>query len=595
MWVLIFMATLISQAIQPLEKLLADGRPRSRLEVLAIRRQISDLKTGHKRGLVWDVDEAEKAMSFARMLSHWKGKWARRNRGEPMSVTRIKWEPWQEHMIWRPLFGWYRNATREEGGKRRFKVGWIEIPRKNSKTTMAAGIALKGLVADEERGAQVYAAATRKDQAAILLKDAKGMITGNSELGRRTTRFKDSIVCNHWASKLTTLPSDPSKLDGFDVHFGVVDEVHEHKDRGVWDVLLGGTIAREHPLQLGITTAGSNRGTPDDPTIGWELHEYARHVLEGWETRDFIDETFFAFICSAEEGDDPLSPKTWAKANPNWNVSVDSDNVASIAQKSRLTPSAMSNFKRKHLNIWVSAHHRAIKIELWDACRGEIGELTKESECFVATDLGFRNDLAARIALFPVYKFNAERRELASVRLLCKQWMPESGRRDITKEPWATWIKHGHIIVTKGCSTDIGAIYHDIVECDRRWLVRDVSLDPHNALQLGQQLLEYAEGQGKPEDPAWVCEFRQNMGNYTEPCKELESIIADGRIVHDGNPVLRWNMDNLVFRRGENEGVMPSKKHSADKIDGCSATLMALARAMFSPPAANGAGAFLLG
>lgn len=592
MWVLMVMSLVISHAIAPLTALLNDGRVRSKLETLAIERQIHDLETGHDRGLVWDEVEADRAMKFFRLMRHWKGKqWARKP---------IKWEPWQEHAILRPLFGWYIKAARDEGGIRRFRVAWIEIPRKNSKTTMAAAIALKTLIADDEDGAEVYAAATRKDQAAILLDDAKAMLRLCPPLAERTTTWKESIVCEHWSSKLTTLPF--AEADGLNVHCGIVDEVHAHKDRRVWDVILGGSMARVHPLYVGITTSGRERGTPESPTIAWEQHEYARQILEGWRDGSFVDESYFAFIASAEEGDDPFDPKTWEKANPNWGVSVQKDKIESLARKSRASPAATANFMQKHLDLWVGTHSKAINIEQWKACKSTCDDLAGR-DCFTAIDLGWTNDFAAVAHLFPEIESLADlhenatddneeetrgaRTKIKNAKLVTRFYLPEGGKRDMTKEPFATWIKHGHLIVTPGNSTDIGRIFRDVLLMDKAHNLRQITIDPAGARQLGQDFMAYGEACGKggtTTGAEFVFEFWQTPRNYNEPCKELDAMLADRRLEHDGNPIMTWMMGNMVYVSNDDGLVKPSKRKSAEKIDGAVAFLMSLGRAMFAPP-----------
>lgn len=603
MWFLMALSLVISQALAPLTALLGNGRVRSKLETLAIERQIHDLATGSERGLVWDAVEADRAMNFFRLMRHWKGKqWARKP---------INWEPWQEHAILRPLFGWYTGATRDGGGIRRFRVAWIEIPRKNSKTTMAAAIALKTLIADDEDGAEVYAAATRKDQAAILLDDAKAMLRLCPPLAERTTTWKESIVCEHWSSKLTTLPF--AEADGLNVHCGIVDEVHAHKDRRVWDVILGGSMARLHPLYVGITTAGRERGTPENPTIAWEQHEYARQVLEGWRDGSFVDESYFAFMAGAEDGDDPFDPKTWEKANPNWGVSVQKDKLESLARKSRASPAATANFMQKHLDLWVGTHQKAVNIEQWKACKGACDDLAGR-DCFTGIDLGWTNDFAAVAHLFPEIESLGDRQEsgetdeaveetssgprtkIKRAKLIMRFYLPEGGKRDMTREPFATWIKHGHLIVTPGNSTDIGRIFRDVLAMDKQHNLRQITIDPSGARQLGQDFTAYGEAGGKGGNATgseFVFEFWQTPRNYNEPCKELDSMLADQRLEQDGNPIMTWMITNMVYVANDDGLVKPSKRKSAEKIDGGVALLMALGRAMFAPPPTT-VGAFTL-
>lgn len=620
MWFLMAVSLVISQAIAPLRALLDNGRVRSSLERLAIERQIHDLETGEERGLVWDSAEADRAMKFFGLMRHWKG----REWGGKL----IKWEPWQEHIILRPLFGWYIRVQRPEGLRliRRYRVAWIEIPRKNSKTTTAAVIALKGLLADGEHGAEIYATGPNTEKATIVLDDAKMMIRQCPALAERTTTWKDTIVCEHWSSKLTTLPfNDP---DGHNIHVGILDEVHLHPNRKLWDGMLGGSVSRDNSLFVGITTAGREQGTSEAPTISWEQHCYAKNVLEGWHDGSFVDEHFFAFITCAEEGDEPFDPQTWEKANPNWGVSVQPDKIAAIARQAKASPAATANFCQKHLNLWVGTHQRAIDIALWNAAAGPCKDLDG-LRCFASVDLGFRNDFAAKVRLFAeieplssLWEPDEDRQEFSDevsdviaanhtasddsapqrgprvrikrAKILTQFWLPEGGRRNLTQEPYASWRKRGFLTVTEGRSTDLGQVFRAIVADDREFAIDQIAIDPHNALQIGQDLVEYglATGRSNGNTDGFCFEFWQTPRNYTEPCGELIAMLADGRLEHDGNPVMTWMMRNLVFRQNE-KGVMPSKEKSAEKIDGAVALLMALGRAMFAPPPTT-VGAFTL-
>lgn len=607
---ILMVAAWLNLARDPLLALLDDGRPRSQLETAAIKRQIFDLETAKDRGLVWDVAEADRAVECFSALHHWEGELAR----EPFVP-----EAWQEHCLIRPILGWYRMAPRSRGGVRRFRTVWIELPRGNGKTFLAAGFAIFGAVGDYEEGAGVFCAATMKDQAALLLRDCKEIVLRSPELATRVTLFADSVYCEHWSSKITTLPSDAKTLDGLKVHFAIIDEVHAHKNREVWDVVEGGKVKKKQPLQIGITTAGPDRGLPDSPTIAWEQHCYAELVLKGYADASFVDDAYFAFIACAEDGDDQFAEETWRKANPNFGVSINPLEFADLFRQARTSPAKLANVSRKHLNLWIGAQQRAINVDEWKACEGPC-ENVDGMQLFTAIDIGLRNDMAARVHLFveletleamidnsaerdecddaeePRSEVSGPRTRIKRAVCLTRFWLPEYGRRDMSREPYLTWRKNGHLVITQGNSTDIGDIFRSVIEDDKRLDIRQVAFDPHNARQMGQDFIEYGISAGKSaDDPTkgFAFDFWQTPRNYNEPCNELTALIADRRIEHDGNPIMSWMIGNMVYRTDSKGYMMPDKGKSAEKIDGPVALLMALGRAMFAPPPVT-VGAFTL-
>ncbi|MDE2427042.1 MAG: terminase large subunit [Elusimicrobia bacterium] len=572
----------VSARLKALEKLLHDGRPRCALELAAIQRQISDLETGHRRGLVWDEAAAVRAVQFFSLLRHWKGRWA----GKPITL-----EAWQEHCFIAPLFGWKNKDNQREKLLRRFRYAYKEVPRKNGKTTECAGVALQGLFADGEQGAEVYASATKRDQAMILFTDAKRCL--GPELRALAREYRYSITFEQLSGCFKPLSSDHDSADGLNTSRAIVDELHAHKTRGMWDIITGSTDAREQPLVVAITTAGLDRNS-----IGWELHETARQVLEG--PPDFRDD-WFAFVAAAEDGDDWQSPETWRKANPMYGITVSEDGMRSKCQDAKASGSAEANFKRKQLNLWVSGVSTWIAPERWDECRikpESVDETRRELqslECFSGVDLGWRDDFAAhgrvfvdRVVVDPDKQPEPDEdftrpggaRPMASARSRIRRawvdgkvWIPENGSRDIHKPPLSNWIAKGLVIVTPGNSTDVDAIFADVMQTAGEFQLREVCIDPNNARQFGQELVA-------ADIPTF--EFFQSKRNYNEPCREFERLVAAGLLHHDGNELLRWMIANVVMDADARGYVMPAKHKSADKIDLPVSMLMAFARALFT-------------
>jgi phage terminase large subunit-like protein len=432
------------------------------------------------------------------------------------------------------------------------------------------------------------------------LDDAKGMISQSKHLSRRTNHFKELIICETMKSRLAILPHDPGKLDGLDQHMGLVDEVHAHKTREQWDVMLGGSAARRQPMQIGITTAGSDKG----PTsICWELHEYSRNILE----QVFVNDNWFTFIAAADASDDPQAEETWRKANPNYDVSVTPAFMKQMALQSN-TAASLANFKRKHLNMWVGRNLKALDVEIWkkNTDFNEDAWTDPDFQTFTAVDLGFVDDLAAvatvRAKIVPFERLDdgesvqnsakecesvqtadeedttpANRIEIAYCRL--RLFCPEHGPRDLNAEPWMTWIENGWLEVTPGNVTDMGWVYNAVADSDAAWNVESVAIDPWNARQMATELVEYGTTHGKPE--GWVNLFKQQSWAYNEPVQEFLSMIVSGRLQHDGNPMLTWMIDNLMLVTDSSGRVKPDKGKSSEKVDGAVALIMAIARAMF--------------
>lgn len=534
-----------------------------------IHRQVRDLDAGHRRGLVWDEEAAQRAVSFFGLLRHWKGKWA----GLP-----LKPEPWQEHCIIAPLFGW-----KFESGLRRFRTAYIEEPRKQGKTTKAAGFGLQGLTADGEQGAEVYAAATKRDQACILFNDAKRCM--GPKLKQMVGTFQSSLTFDPLNGMFKPLSSDHDSMDGLNISRAIIDELHAHKDRKLWDVLMGSLGARTQPLVIAITTAGD-----DDKSICGEVRNQLAIPAIGEEPD--TDDTFFTFIACADLEDDWKSPTTWRKANPNLGISLHEEFLENLCRQARVSKAAENNFRRKHLNQWITGASEWVTPVAWAKCRAvEIPKLEKR-ECFMGVDIGTRDDFAALGRLFPERiliekqpekpaeeKTEADaapqperakyriQRAYADVNL----WVPENGRRDITQPPLVNWIDQGLIHVVGGNSTDFAAIMDQIREDAERFNVKQIAIDPNNTRQLGQELVSAGFE---------VFDFIQNTRNYHEPLTEFGVLVHDGKIGHNGHAVLQWMIGNVRLK-SRNGYYMPWKEKSAEKIDGAVALLMAMGTAMF--------------
>lgn len=512
---------------------------------LAVQRHLRDLECGHERGLRFDEEAASRVIKFFGFLKHSKGEWA----GQ---VVRL--EPWQQFILWM-LFGW-----KGADGTRRFRTAYEEIARKNGKSTKAAGVGLYLFDADKEPGAEVYTAATKRDQARITHSEATRMVKKSAALKKRIAIYKDNLHNEATASKFEPVGRDADSLDGLNIHGAIVDELHAHKTRDLWDVLETATGARRQPLMYAITTAGYNR-----QTICYELHDYTRKVLEGI----IEDDSFFGIIFTLDEGDDWEDERNWVKANPNLGVSVKLDDLRRKAAKAKKMPSALNAFLRLHMNVWTQAETKWVNQEKWTACGAAVeAEALLGWACYGGLDLSSTIDITAFILVFPPQKKGDK------YVVLCRFWVPETAMHERSKRdrvPYDAWVREGYIEATPGDVIDYDFIVAEILELAERYDLKEIAFDRWGASKMIQELQEVE---------LKVAQFGQGFASMSGPMKELERLIAAGELAHGNNPVLRWMADNLVARQDPAGNIKPDKAKSIEKIDGMVALIMALARAI---------------
>jgi len=503
------------------------------------------LEAGH-----WfDAAAAERVREFFRkFLRHSKGEWA----GKPFELL-----PWQWEDVVAPLFGWKR-----PDGLRRFRKAYIEIPKKNGKSTLAAGLALYLLVADGEPGAEIYSAAADRDQASIVFNEAALMVRASPGLKGRAL-VTDSRKQIGWPlsnSYYKALSADVPTKEGLNWHGLLFDELHAQRTRRLWDALMYGGIARRQPLSVAITTAGYDR-----ESICYEQHEYARRVTEG-QVRDL---SFLPVLYAAGAKDDWTKSKAWRKANPSMGVIFSEASLARDCQEARESPRKENAFRQRRLNQWTEQAERWLVMEKWDACGGEAdaGALAGRP-CYAGLDLSSTTDLTALVLLFPP----AEEEKGWSV--LAFFWAPETGarkREDRDGVPYLTWAKEGLVELTPGEIVDYDRIRTRINALGERYKICEIALDRWNATQLATQL----DGDGFTVVP-----FGQGYASMSGPSKELEKRILAGELAHGGNPVMRWMAANAAVERDAADNIKPSKKKSTERIDGIVALVMATGREM---------------
>lgn len=511
---------------------------------MAVERHVRDLAHGHERGLWFDEAAAARAIKFFSFLKHSKGEWA----GQV-----IKLEPWQQFIKW-SIFGW------KKGDTRRFRTAYIEVARKNGKSTDASGTGLYLFDADGEPGAEVYTAATKKDQAKITHSEATRMVKSSPALRKRIGVYKDNLHNELTHSKFEPLGRDADSLDGLNIHAAIVDELHAHKTRDLWDVLETATGARRQPLMIAITTAGFNR-----QSICYEQHDYTRKILE----RVIEDDSFFGIIFSLDDDDDWEDERNWIKANPNLGVSVKLDDLRRKAAKAKEMPSALNAFLRLHMNLWTQSETKWVDVEKWRACGEAVdADGLRGRICYGGLDLSSTIDVSALVLVFPPQKAGDK------FRVLCFFWVPEEAMWKRSKKdrvPYDAWVRDGFIEATPGDVIDYTFILARIEELAQRYDLREVAFDRWGATKLAQDM---------QESDLTVVEFGQGFASMSGPMKEMERLIAAGELAHGNNPVLAWMADNLVARQDPAGNIKPDKERSIEKIDGMVALIMALARAI---------------
>lgn len=507
----------------------------------ACQRQADNLANG-VTGYRFDPEKATRVCKFLELLPHIKGEWA----GQP-----IKLEPWQI-FIATTIFGWV-----DDNGYRRFKIAYIEVPRKNAKSTFSSGIALYCLGFDDEGGAEVFSAATTRDQARIVFQDAQNMVKRSSGLRKRGfSTTAHTIFLESSASSMRALARDQGgNLDGLNVHCAIVDELHAHKVRDVWDVLETATGARRQPLIWAITTAGFNR-----TGICYEQRNYASKLLQGVSQ----DEEYFGIIYTADEGDDWTDETTWIKANPNWGVSVNPDDIRRKARKAMEVVAAQNNFLTKHLNIWVNANTAWLDVRQWDACANPAIHLDDFSgkRAWLGVDLASKVDIASIAILI-------ERDDDRKFSLFVKNFLNENAVEDGRNSQYAGWALENRLIATPGNVTDFAFVEDEIRKLASHLSVESVAFDPWQASYIMQRLND----EGLP-----AVEYRQTVQNMSEPMKTLEAMILDKSIQHDADPVLAWMVSNVVAHTDAKENIYPRKEYPDNKIDGVVAAIMAIGR-----------------
>ena len=527
------------------------------------QRYFDDLKTGHKRGLYFDRADAATALLYFQFFRHSKGRWG----GQPVVL-----EPWQQFIVW-CLFGWKR-----ADGTRRFRRFYIEIARKNGKSTFIACIMLILLALDGEQGAEIYSAATKKDQAKIVFNEMQRMVRRSPELRELITVTKHGMYVAATESKAEALASDADSLDGLNIHGAAVDELHAHPTREVWDVLDTATGAREQPMLGAITTAGFNQ-----ESICYELRSYGIEVLDP-ELKEVTDDAFFFFIAAIDEEDDWQDERVWIKANPNLGISVNLEDLREGARKAKRNAGALNNFLTKRLNRWTQQAQRWLSTIKWKQSRAkernDKGKLVpmsperfldslKGRRCFGGLDLAEKSDLNAFALCFPPQE-KGER-----WRYLFWFWLPEGAIEQYSESgdtKYRIWVNEGLIIETAGGSVDHDQVASDILDLLKQFDCQQIAFDPFHAGHIVNRL----EANG-----CVMVKVMQTTKELDAGSREFEADLNDNKLEHDGSKVMGFMVDNVTAYYDRQGHMKPDKpKDRRKKTDGVIAAVLAKSRAI---------------
>jgi len=493
---------------------------------------------------------------FGDMLVFTKGEWAGRE---------FKLENWQKVFI-RRLFGWKRRDGSGKNGKgddatRRYRTAYMEVPRKNGKSEFVSAIATYLLYADREPGAEIYAAAADRFQASRVFEPAKFMVMENQTLADASTIYKRNISRISDNSFYTVLSADAYTKHGLNAHGVMFDELHVQKNRDLYDTLKTSMGSRRQPLMVIITTAGIY----DPASIAWEIHSYAEGVISG----AIEDDTFLAVIFKAKDNDDWTDPKVWEKANPNIDVSLKREYLEESCKEAQSSPAKENTFRRLHLNQWTQQITRWVSIDKWDRCEREFDEESLYGmQCYGGLDLGSVSDLTSFVLAFPDDEDN--------IRFLSYAWCPEArvrAKNNPYADQYIAWAREGHLIVTQGDTVDYKQVKADIIAAAEKFRLIDFNVDRlFQADQLTQELAE----EGMTPVP-----MGQGFYSMAAPMREFEDRLLSERIHHNGDPLLRWAVNNVVVRHDPAGNVKPDKGENPQaKIDPFVSMVMALERIM---------------
>lgn len=574
-------------ALQYCHDMRSGVRTAGQLEKLAVKRFINDLnRSGIPIGSVddetekllkslkigakppdinfsfkFDIGRAQHACFFIETCPHVEGELARLKRDGTRHLLMMS--PWQIFVTVN-IFGWV-----DYEGLRRFTYVYLEVAKKNGKTTWLAAVGLYMGFIDGEPGSNVYAAATTRDQANILFGAAKTMVTYSPKMQERfgITKQEYSIFQTTTNSSFKALSQDrDGSKDGFNVHCGLIDELHAHKDSGMYDIVSNGIASRAQPLLFAITTAGK-----DTTSVCYRERKIVVAILKG----EASHERYFGMIFCLDKGDDWKDPKTWSKANPNYGISVKPEYLQGMADKCKISPSNEAIFRQKHLNEWVGAVDGWLAESVVTNCEVEVSyKEFKGVIGFGGYDLASRLDLASWVEMRPRFEGGKIVWYIFAHSYINERVIEstEAINGEMRPDDYPVWRDEGWLIETPGASTDFNRIKEDIVEHHLEYPFYEVGHDPYHAEQVTANLLD---------DGLNVIEVPQRTEFLNPAMRWIEVLFAEDRIRFCGDPVFKWCILNVVVKEDAKENIFPRKISRAKKIDAAVGMIIAASRAMY--------------
>jgi len=517
---------------------------------LACQRHIDDLKTAKERGFYFDPEAAQYAEDFfTEVLKHPQSS-VHSEAGDPFVL-----EDWQVAMLIYIPFGWKRIAD----GTRKYRRIFCAIPKKNGKSTIASGLDIFLLTADNEISSLVYALAGSREQAGIVFNASKAMVEASPELIKICEPFKKTIIRQDTNSAFHVLASKVGTAHGWNAHAVTIDELHVQQNRELFDALWQAGKARRQPMFIMLTTAGYDR-----QSICYEMWEYTQRILEGVVQ----DDSYWGVIYTIDEGDDWTNPKTWQKANPNLGVTIPINTFEEEVQMAIAIPGYQNTFKRLALNVWTEQESRLITNEMWLANLKPLPALEGQV-CFGGLDLAATNDIAAFVLDF-AYDDEAHF-------WLPFFWIPEENIVERARSHgvnYEAWERDGFLRTTPGNVIDLRLIKKQIGELGEIYNIKQIAFDRWGAREVVADLQDMGFE---------MIDFGQGFKSMPAPTKEFLRLVASKKLHHAGNPVLSWMAGNLVAEQNAAGSIKPSKSKSKYKIDGIVAGIMGLDLALRHP------------
>ncbi len=509
-------------------------------------------------GAVFDPERVDKVIATFKALVHTQGQWA----GRPLTP-----DPWQVAYILAPVFGWVRYDEDSAGWVRIIRQLYVDVPRKNGKSTLLGGLCIYMLAADHEPGAQIVTAATNERQASFVFNPIKQLAQKAPRLAKHVRPVGKKILHDRSGSYIECISSVADAMHGANLHFVCIDELHVHKTPDLVETLETGTGSRRQPLVGIITTADSG----GQNTIYARKREYVEQVARG----AIHDPTTYGVVWAADAKDDPFVESTWMKANPGYGVSPTRSYMESQSAQAQQSPADLAKFQRLHLGLRTKQETKYIPMDAWDRNDSHVSELLLAGKAaYGGLDLAATSDLCALAWLFPDGEGGLD--------AVWRLWTPEANLRALDKRTAGnatTWVRDGLLTLTPGNVADYDYIHAAILKDMDAFDVRGLAYDPWNSSQLVNDLVN---------DGAPMVKTRQGLVSLSAPTKEVQKIILEGtaafpKFRHGGNPAVRWQVDNFAVAMDASGNVKPDKAHSADKIDAVAAAINAMSLVLTVP------------